>query len=202
MKMRKTYLNHRTDEITTSAAQAMGWHRAGDLVQVNTYYNEPGKKTGLANVVHIPGATQPARTAEDENRAHCKHIAEELDAYVNGEIRTCPDCGEEVRRDWDEVGEAFKCPHCGEISDPYNWEQLSVWDFLDDSYDIEYRCDNRRELRSVCIMVACGGPNIYIDTASKDVELYWWSDRARYPLSYKAVEAVEEWAAELWEVTA
>jgi predicted RNA-binding Zn-ribbon protein involved in translation (DUF1610 family) len=199
--MRKHYLNVNTGEDTASAAQAMTWHRAGNMVQVNTYYNEP-HKTGLANVVHVPGATQETECREDENRAHCKHIARELDAYVNGDLRRCPDCGEEIRRDWDEVGTAFKCPHCGEINDPDNWEQLSVWDFLGESYDIEYRCDSRRELRSVCVMVACGGPNIYIDTASKDVELYWWSERARYPLSYEAVEAVDEWAAELWEATA
>ena len=196
--MRKHYLNIRTGEDTASASQAMAWHRAGDMVQVNTYYNEP-KKTGLANVVHVPGAAQAtARSAEDANRAHCKHIALELDAYVNGDIRRCPDCGEEHRRDWSEVGEAFRCPSCGESSDPDDWEQLSVWDFLGDCYDIEYRCSSRRELRSVCVMVACGGPNIYLDTASKDVELYWWSERARYPMSYEAVEALDDWADEMW----
>jgi hypothetical protein len=32
------------------------------------------------------------------------------------------------------------------------------------------------------------------------VELYWWTDRASYPISYDAVDAVDEWAAEYWEV--
>lgn len=200
MKMRKHYLNHCTGEDTASATQAMKWYRAGDLVQVNTYYNEP-KRTGLANVVHLQKkeATQE-RSAADENRNHCKHIAQELDAYINGDIRLCPDCGEEIRRDWDEVGKAFKCPHCGEISDPDNWECLGIYDFLGDCYDIEYRVSGRARdsLRSVCVMVACGGPNIYLDTESKNVELYWWSERAWYPMSYDAVAALDEWAEEMW----
>lgn len=200
MKIRKSYLNHRTEETTTSATQAMRWHRAGDLVQVNTYYNEPGRKTGLANVVHVPGAAQPARSAEDENRAHCKHIAQELDAYVNDEMKRCPECGEIHRRDWDDVGEVFRCPCCGDISDPDDWEQLGIWDFLTDVFDVEYRCGSDREYRSVRIMVACGGPNIYLDTASRDVELYWWNERSRYPMSYEAAEALDEWAEEYWNM--
>lgn len=186
----KQYARADGEAATRSASEALGWIRAGYDVIVAA----PGK-----DPVYVHGAAQkPARTAEDENRAHCKHIAEELDAYVRGDLRRCPDCGEEIRRDWDEVGDAFKCPHCGEISDPDDWEQLSVWDFLGDCYDVEYRCSSSRELRSVAVMVACGGPNIYLDTASKDVELYWWSERARYPLSYEAVEAIDEWAEEVW----
>jgi predicted RNA-binding Zn-ribbon protein involved in translation (DUF1610 family) len=199
MKMRKSYLNHRTDETTASATQAMKWHRAGDLVQVNTYYNEPGRKTGLANVVHVPGAAQPARTAEDENRAHCKNIAQELDAYVNGEVYRCPDCGEILHLP-DDVGDRYRCPHCEAVNDVDDLEQLGIWDFLSDVFDVEYRCGSDREYRSVRVMVACGGPNIYLDSASRDVELYWWSERSRYPMSYDAAEALDEWANELWNM--
>jgi hypothetical protein len=188
--MKTNYILVDAEITTTSAAEALRWHRAGDDVIIDRQGGRSGYLRGAAR--------EPAQRAEDENRSHCKHIAQELDSYVNGDIRRCPDCGEEIRRNWDEVGDAFRCPCCHEISNPNDWEQLSVWDFLGDSYDIEYRCDGNRELRSVCVMVACGGPNIYIDTASKDVELYWWSERARYPLSYEAVEAVNDWAEEMW----
>lgn len=200
MKTRKSYLNHRTEETTASATQAMQWHRAGDLVQVNTYYNEPGRKTGLANVVHVPGAAQETERREDENRAHCKHIAQELDAYVNDEVKRCPECGEIHRRDWGQVGDLFKCPNCGEVTSVDDWEWLSIWDFLSDVFDVEYRCGSDRELRSVRVMVACGGPNIYLDSASKDVELYWWNERARYPMSYEAAEALDQWGEDCWNM--
>jgi hypothetical protein len=48
--------------------------------------------------------------------------------------------------------------------------------------------------------VAYGGPTIYIDTDSGDVELYWWNERARYPLSSSARDAVDEWAEEYWNI--
>lgn len=201
MKMRKSYLNHRTEETTASASQAIKWHRAGDLVQVNTYYNEPGKKTGLANVVHVPGAAQePERSRGDENWNHCRRIAEELESYIDGNVRRCPECGEIHYRDWDEVGDVFRCPHCGSVADTWNWETLGMWDFLDDVYDVEFRCSSRREFRSVRVMVACGGPNIYLDSGSRDVELYWWNERSRYPLSDEAADALESWAEEYWKM--
>lgn len=136
----------------------------------------------------------------NENREHCKRIAEKLDDYVIGNVRTCPDCGATIRRDWDDVGDKFCCPECKAVNNPDYWDALSVWDFLDDVYNVEFRTNGKSvdDLRSVQIMIACGGPNIYLDTASKNVELYWWGDRAWYPMSYAAVDALDEWAAEYW----
>ncbi len=192
---RKSYANDTTSECTTSAAEALRWHRQGDALTVYTLTGDT-----FARAVNIPGAPQENARQEDENRAHCKHIALELDAYVNGEVKRCPDCGEIHRRDWGDVGDAFKCPNCGEVASVDDWEWLGVHDFLADCFDVEYRVSGRARdaLRSVRVMVACGGPNIYLDTASKDVELYWWTESARYPLSYEAAAALDEWAEEMW----
>lgn len=142
---------------------------------------------------------QRKQKIENENRDHCRRIAEDVDAYAAGNVRRCPECGEEITREWDSVGDKFKCPECGTVTDPDEWEPLSIWDYLgDDVYNIEFRLNSHKELASVQIMVACGGPNIYLDTATKNVELYWWTDRASYPLSYKAVEALDDWAEEHW----
>lgn len=198
--MRKHYLNHRTNEDTASATLAMKWHRAGDLVQVNTYYNEP-HKTGLVNVVHIPGAdpVKKGRNAAEENRNHCKHIAREIEAYTDGNVYHCPECGEEIRIP-DDVGDKYRCPHCHTVADIDDYEQCSIWDYMSDILDIEYRCGSDKEYRSCKIMVACGGPNIYIDTASAMVKLYWWTEYAEYPLSYSARDAIDEWAEEYWNI--
>lgn len=176
-----------------SAAQAMQAHRNGLTVSVGIYTD----CTRFIKKVDIPGAKQPERNADDDNWTHCKHIAHELEAYVNGEVYRCPECGEILRLP-ENVGDKYRCPHCCEVNEVNDLEQLGVYDFLEDVYDIEYRCDGRRNYRSVQIMVACGGPNIYLDTASGDVELYWWSDRARYPMSRDAVAALDEWAEEYW----
>lgn len=144
-----------------------------------------------------------AHVAKEEtklkNRNTCKRIAEELNRYINGEIYRCPECGcicsveEEENENGDTV---YKCS-CGCVSE-YEPEQLGLYDWAENVLDIEYRCGSNKEFRSVQIMVTCGGPNIYVDTATKSVELYWWGDRASYPISYDTANALDEWAEEYW----
>lgn len=134
-----------------------------------------------------------------ENREHCKAIAERLDAIAAGNIYRCPECGEEIRMPYD-VGDKYRCSHCHAVNDVIDYEQLSIWDYMSDILDIEYRCRSDREYRSCKIMVACGGPNIYIDTAARAVLLYWWTDSAEYPLSHAACDAIDEWAEEYWNI--
>lgn len=139
----------------------------------------------------------------NENRNHCKYIAEQIEAYYNGDVYKCPECGEvfttceAIDLDNDEI----RCPNCENTSIDSEFEILGLWDYFDDYLNLEYRIESdRRTVRSVQIMVTCGGPNIYIDTASKAVELYWWSDRADYPLSYEVCNAIDEMFQELWDM--
>lgn len=153
----------------------------------------------------IPETSQ--EKTDRENQEHCKRIAEDLEAYAAGNVYRCPECGREHTWDQIEASEhedecgwaVYTCPDCGEENREDAWEQLSLYDYFSDCLDIEYRCGSDREYRSAQIMVACGGPNIYIDTAEKAVLLYWWTDRARYYLSSDACEAVDDWAREYWE---
>ncbi len=144
--------------------------------------------------------------SERENRDYCKRIADDLESYVSGTVYRCPECGSIIefddldaleRETEDFPGYVYALPcGCETTEEP---EQLSIYDYFSDCLDIEYRCDSSKEYRSVSVMVTCGGPNIYIDTEEKAVLLYWWSDRARYYLSSDAVDAVDAWAAEMWD---
>lgn len=129
------------------------------------------------------------------NMRHCEKIAHDIDDYANGIVYKCPDCGEIITAPED--AEKYKC-RCGFVGDLNEYEQQSMWDYFEDCLDVEYRCSSSRDYRSVQILVACGGPNIYVDTASNKVELYWWGDRADWPLSPDAVAAVDDWAEEYW----
>ena len=140
----------------------------------------------------LAGMTQ--EQTDRENREHCQRIAEEIAAYTDGRVFRCPHCDGVFP-----IEDGHKCPHCGEEIDDGDAEQMSVYDYFEDVYDIEYRISGNGEYRSVCIMVACGGPNIYIDTASGDVELYWWGDRARYPLSSAARDEIDSYFEELYQ---
>lgn len=100
-------------------------------------------------------------TQDYENREHCRRIAEELENIVDGKI-------------YDDDG-----------------EQVTLWDYFADCLDIEYRINAQKEYKSVQVMIAFGGPNIYIDTASGNVELYWWTDRASYLLRSDVIKEID-----------
>lgn len=152
---------------------------------------------------------QPEETEQEktdrENREHCQRIAEEIETYVACNVYRCPECGEHITiEDLDELttetedGETIHHLPCG-CETEYEPEQCGLYDYFENVLDIEYRVDSdRKTLRSVSLMVACGGPNIYIDTAKKAVLLYWWTDRAEYPLSYDVCNEIDAWAEELW----
>ena len=54
----------------------------------------------------------------------------------------------------------------------------SGFDYLNDVLDITYHVTSSKEYKAAEVLVAFGGPNIYINTSTNTVEGYWWSDRA------------------------
>lgn len=139
--------------------------------------------------------------ADRENREHCKRIAKELEKYTDGEAYRCPKCGEVIEFEngqYNDDEAEYTCQCCGETFDESDLEALSAYDFIADAYDIEYRAGSDKEYRSARIMVAHGGPNIYIDTARRLVRLYWWTDYAEYPISSSAADELDSILEELW----
>jgi predicted RNA-binding Zn-ribbon protein involved in translation (DUF1610 family) len=192
--MEKIYI---VDEHTVNAVKAMKAHREGKDVFVLTIVDDE-----LIKNIKIPGADPVAkgeRNAAEENRQQCKHIAHEIEAYADGAVHRCPECDEEIRFP-DNVGDKYRCPHCHTVADIEDYEQLSIWDYMNDILDIDFIVSRDREYKSCKICVAWGGPNIYIDTASAYVKLYWWTEYADYPLSYSARDAIDEWAEEYWNM--
>lgn len=127
---------------------------------------------------------------QDEHDKRCKRIAEELEAVYNGYIYRNEDGDEVDTRDLtDEERE--------EVEE--TGEQLNLWDyFTDDVYNIDYILDSNRELKAVRVMIACGGPNIYIDTETEKVELYWWTERGEAYIDRDVCEEVNEVFRELF----
>lgn len=143
----------------------------------------------------------------NENREHCKSIANTLELYTDGNGYKCPHCErvhhyneyEETEHENETGKTCYTCPNCGGEIVENELETVSIYDFFDgDIYDIEYRVDSDRQYRSVSIMVACGGPNIYIDTRKKAVLLYWWTDFAEYPLSSTVCDEIDNYFEELF----
>ena len=188
--MTNHYTNQRTNRHTIRASEALQWHRDGDTVEVLHYDAD----ACLSYVVEVQGAVKKNR---DENREHCRLIAEELDAYAEGRVHRCPECDAVIQFP-DGVGDKFKCPHCHEVSDAADFECLGIHDYFDDFLDIDYVVNYRKEYKAVRVLVAFGGPNIYIDTMSGCVELYWWTETAKYRLLSDTINAIDEWAEEYY----
>ena len=134
---------------------------------------------------------------KNENFEMCKEIARSVEAYANGDMFRCPECGEHTNITKVEEN-TFKCECCGAVNDIEDIEQLSLYDYFENLLDIDWVLNSDREYKACRILVAFGGPNIYIDTLSGYVELYWWNETAKYKLLSETIDAINEWAEEWW----
>lgn len=137
----------------------------------------------------------------NENRQHCISIAKTLEQVANGQLYRCPECGEFIHESQFYNADAeYICPCCkAEEITLQDCEQVSFFDYFTDSVlDVEYRLNAERQFKNVRLMVACGGPNIFIDTGSCEVQLYWWTDRESCPIDPEVCDAINDCFEELY----
>lgn len=128
-----------------------------------------------------------------DNRNHCKAIADRLEAITDGRLYKCPECGEYVEDN------SLFC-ECGcqvdlignDENEP--WEMVSFYDYFENALDIDYIVNSSKEYKACRIMIAFGGPNIYVNTWERQVQLYWWNESASFYLSMETCDAIDEWA--------
>lgn len=78
-------------------------------------------------------------------------------------------------------------------------ESLSFFDYFNDALDIEYTVGSDMQYRGVCIMVTCGGPNIYVDTTRGEVWGAWWGDKASAWLPREICDEIDSVFEELYQ---
>ena len=74
----------------------------------------------------------------------------------------------------------------------------SAFDYLSDVLDIEYHVSGDRTYRGAEVLVAFGGPNIWIDTKTKHVRGAWWGDTCAVP--YTDNIGLDDALEELWDI--
>ena len=136
-------------------------------------------------------------TMSEENWEHCKNIADELEELVNGDFVNVD--GEAVEVQEDENGNDFVLVD-GEKVDADEYDSYTLYDYFNDVFDIRYTVDSDLDYCGVRLMVACGGPNIYIDTVQRKVMLYWWTDYAEYDLASEVVDEIDAVFSEFYEM--
>ena len=78
-------------------------------------------------------------------------------------------------------------------------EHTGAYDWLSDVLDIQYIVSGHKdnaEFISARVLVAFGGPNIWVNFQTKTVDGYWWGDEAH--ASFNDDLGVENALEELW----
>ena len=134
---------------------------------------------------------------ENKYRDYCKDIADKLEAIADNRLYKCPECGEWIEwsnNQYNDESATYTCQECGAAFEEHELEAVSMWDYFENALDIDYITNSKKEYKACRIMVAFGGPNIYVNTWDKKVELYWWNDHGEMWLSNDACLAIDDWA--------
>ena len=113
---------------------------------------------------------------------HVKHIANELSSPA----LYCQECDHCLEDDCEH------CPACK--SDVYT---IGALDYISDALDIEYTVSSGGEYLGARVLVAFGGPNIWINTRYNKVEGAWWGDSADF--SYDDEMGLDDACREIFE---
>ena len=120
-------------------------------------------------------------TGQEMLKAHVIGFANTLDAVVAGTY--------DFNDDVDEVDAESR----SDESTPY--DRLAR--YFEDVLDVEFRIDTQLHYKSAFITLACGGPGIYLDTASGEVRGYWgFSDVETAYVSPYYKNAIDEYFEE------
>jgi hypothetical protein len=123
-----------------------------------------------------------------------KHVDAIAHGIQNGvRYETCLDCAGDLDYDnFDDVRDP--CSGC----EFYHGLTMHAIHYLSDVLDIQYIVTGAGEYLAARILVAFGGPNIWINTQTKTVEGYWWGDSA-FASYYDDAMDIDAACRELWE---
>lgn len=127
----------------------------------------------------------------EEHRQHLIQIARTIRDIANGTLYKLD--GEYITD-----GEMVSLIEAGE-NDECDFEQATIYDYLADVLDVTYYTTGRNgEYLGVRLMLAWGGPNIYLDTYHRTLELYWWTESATVDLLPNEAKEVDSMWSELY----
>jgi len=106
---------------------------------------------------------------------------------IKQQVQYIADCLENPPAEWNEEG------------DLENEGEFSAYDYLQDALDIEYVVNSKGEYLGARVLVAFGGPNIWVNTRTGMVDGYWCGDNASVP--FKDNLGLDEALSELWNST-
>lgn len=88
-----------------------------------------------------------------------------------------------------------------ECEDDCEGNEASALDYLSDVLDIQYLVDSDKSYLHARILISFGGPNVYIDTRTEQLEVHWSGSEYR-ELPREFISQLDDALAELWEMRA
>ena len=90
--------------------------------------------------------------------------------------------------------------NCEHIANEISEAKINACDYFDDGsiLDIEWIIYNDKSYKGARVLVAFGGPNIWINTLTNEVEGYWGTDKYKAPFVDEM--GIDDYLQELYEV--
>ena len=91
-----------------------------------------------------------------------------------------------------------------EIEEYYNGfenedgEDVSLYDYLSDILDFEITINSRMEYSGCKAWVTIGGPNVWIDTAEREIKLAWGGERDSIYLESDICDEIDSYFEEIY----
>ena len=92
-------------------------------------------------------------------------------------------CGEQLRRMCKDIADGISSPEMITDEETGEKRQETAGDWMEGTYDIRYYVDRDKGYLGAEILVAGGGPTVWVNLYTKEVEGYWGGDRVTYPFS-------------------
>jgi len=92
------------------------------------------------------------------------------------------------------IANSLTYPNEDELND--EGEPCTAMDYVFEALDIEYYIGSDGECRGTRLLVAFGGPNIWVDTKTNRVEGHWWGDS--YACTFDDSIGLDDVCRELW----
>ena len=86
------------------------------------------------------------------------------------------------------------------VTDRDNDDDVTAMDYLSDVLDIQYIVDSDRTYRAARILVGFGGPNVWINTQTGNLEVSWWSETIYRSLPSEFIRELDYALAEFWDM--
>ncbi len=90
-------------------------------------------------------------------------------------------CEEQLRRMCKNIADSITSPEMITDEETGEKRQETASEWMEGTYDIRYYVDSSKRYLGAEIMVAGGGPTIWVNTYTKQVEGYWGGDKVLEP---------------------